>query len=229
MTLDEEKKLVKKAKKDPEAFGRLYDEYYSRIFGYVLRRTANLEMAQDVVSETFLKALKNLRRFKWIGLFKSNSSFGAWLYRIAANEIVNFWRRKKPAVSLEIISDPPSDQNILEEIARAQEKLARHQDFLMLQKEIMTLPEKYQEVLTLRFFEKKQIKEIAEILGKREGTIKSLIHRGIEESCVGFCCASTISRQFLVWPGPFYPRPWLWPFSWSWFSMRQHFPDPIWL
>ncbi|MDP2927152.1 MAG: sigma-70 family RNA polymerase sigma factor [bacterium] len=180
MTLDEEKKLVKKAKKDPEAFGRLYDEYYPRIFGYVLRRTANLEMAQDVVSETFLKALKNLRRFKWIGAFRSNSSFGAWLYRIAANEIVNFWRRKKPTVSLEIISDPSSDQNILEEIARAQEKLARHQDFLMVQKEIMTLPEKYQEVLTLRFFEKKQIKEIAEILGKREGTIKSLIHRGIE-------------------------------------------------
>ncbi len=50
----------------------------------------------------------------------------------------------------------------------------------MIQKEIILLPQKYQEVLVLRFFEKKKIKEIAKILGKREGTVKSLIHRGLE-------------------------------------------------
>lgn len=181
MTIEEEKELVEKAEKDAEAFGRLYDEYYPRIFGYVLRRTANLEIAQDVVSETFLKALKNLGRFKWIGAFRSNSSFGAWLYRIAANEIVNFYRRKKPTVSLEIISDPPSDQNVLEEISLAEDELKKHAEFLAIQKEILLLPEKYQEVLALRFFEKKQIKEITEILGKNEGTVKSLIHRGLEK------------------------------------------------
>mgnify|MGYP001563906972 CR=1 FL=1 len=174
MDFQEEKKLVEKAKDDPAAFGRLYDEYYPKIFGYVLRRTANVEMTQDVVAEPFLKALKNLRRFK------SNSSFGAWLYRLAANEIVNSWRREKPSLPLDDVREPRSDENLLEEIFLAQEKLARHQDFLAVQKEIRELPEKYQTVLTLRFFEEKQIREIAEILGKNEGTVKSLLHRGLK-------------------------------------------------
>jgi RNA polymerase sigma-70 factor (ECF subfamily) len=176
MTLEEEKNLVEKAKKDEQVFGLLYDEYYPRIFGYVLRRTADLDVTQDVVSETFLKALKNLGKFRW-----QNVAFGSWLYRIASNEIVNFFRKKKPTVSLDKISDPASSSNHLQEIIQAQEKLAEHQDFLVIQKQISSLDVKYQEVINLRFFEKKQIKEIAQILGKNEGTIKSLLHRGLEK------------------------------------------------
>ena len=63
----------------------------------------------------------------------------------------------------------------------AQEKLEKHQDFLKIQKEIVKLSIKYQEVITLRFFEKKKIKEIAKILDKKEGTVKSLLHRGLEK------------------------------------------------
>ena len=62
----------------------------------------------------------------------------------------------------------------------AQEKLRQHQDFLEIQERITRLPAKYQEVIALRFFEKKQINEIAQILAKREGTIKSLLHRAIQ-------------------------------------------------
>ncbi|MDP2929988.1 MAG: RNA polymerase sigma factor [bacterium] len=175
MTLREEKELVRKAKKDSEAFGRLYDEHYRKIFGYVLRRTGNIETTQDIVSETFLKALKNLWKFKW-----QNVPFSSWLYRIASNEIVNFYRHKKPAVSLASIAEPVFEKDILEGISLAQERLKEHQDFLEIRKQIGLLPEKYQQVLALRFFESKQIKEIAEILGKREGTIKSLVHRGLK-------------------------------------------------
>jgi RNA polymerase sigma-70 factor (ECF subfamily) len=67
------------------------------------------------------------------------------------------------------------------ELIEAQEKLEQHQEFLEVQQRIVRLPARYQEVITLRFFEKKQIKEIAEILGKREGTIKSLLHRAVEK------------------------------------------------
>jgi len=63
----------------------------------------------------------------------------------------------------------------------AEEELKRYQDFLKVQEKISQLPIKYQEVITLRFFEKKKIKEISEILGKKEGTIKSLLHRGLEK------------------------------------------------
>ena len=57
MDLNEEKELIKLAQKDPEVFAKLYDEYYPKIFGYILKRVANLETAQDITSETFFKAL----------------------------------------------------------------------------------------------------------------------------------------------------------------------------
>ena len=176
MDLKEERDLVRKAKKDSEAFSELYEKYYSQIFGYILKRVANLEIAQDVTSETFLKALKNLWQFRW-----RNIPFSSWLYRIANNETVNYFRKQKGRlVPLEKVAEPASADNIQIEIIEAQEELKKHQDFLKAQEKISKLPLKYQEVIILRFFEKKQIKEIAEILGKKEGTVKSLLHRGLE-------------------------------------------------
>ena len=182
MDLNEEKELVRQAQKAPDAFARLYDQYYPRIFGYVLRRSANIEAAQDITSETFLKALRKLWQFHW-----RNISFSAWLYKIATNEINQYFRKAEytKSVSLEELQEPgcellsPHDPE--SELIEAQEKLKQHQDFLEIQGKIARLPAKYQEVIALRFFEKKQINEIAEILGKREGTIKSLLHRAVEK------------------------------------------------
>jgi RNA polymerase sigma-70 factor (ECF subfamily) len=177
MNPEGEKELIKRAKKDPEAFSELYEKYYSQIFGYALKRVANLEIAQDVTSETFLKALKNLWQFRW-----RNIPFSCWLYRIASNEIVNYFRKHKAKmIPLEKISEPVSNDNLEIEFIEAQEELEKHQDFLRVQEKISKLHFKYQEVIVLRFFEQKQIKEIAEILGKKEGTIKSLLHRGLEK------------------------------------------------
>jgi len=182
MDLSEEEELVNRAQKDPDAFAKLYDQYYPRIFGYVLRRSANLEAAQDITSETFLKALGKLWQFQW-----RNVSFSSWLYKIATNEINQYFRKAeyKKSVSLEELQErgfellSPHDPE--SELIEAQEKLKQHQDFLEIQGKIARLPAKYQEVIALRFFEKKQINEIAEVLGKREGTIKSLLHRAVEK------------------------------------------------
>jgi RNA polymerase sigma-70 factor (ECF subfamily) len=182
MDLSEEKELVRQAQKAPDAFAKLYDQYYPKIFGYALRRTANLEAAQDVTSETFFKALKKLWQFQW-----RNISFSSWLYKIAANEINQYFRKAeyKKSISLEELQEQgfelisPHDPE--SELIEAQEKLEQHQDFLEIQEKIVRLPAKYQEVIALRFFEKKQINEIAEVLGKKEGTIKSLLHRAVEK------------------------------------------------
>ncbi len=181
MDLNEEKELVRQAQKSPDAFAQLYDQYYPKIFGYILRRTASLEVAQDITSETFLKALGKLWQFRWRSV-----SFSSWLYKIASNEINQYYRRAeyRKSISMEELEEQgfelrsPHDPE--SELMEAQEKLKQHQDFLDIQARIVQLPAKYQEVVTLRFFEKKQIKEIAEILGKREGTIKSLLHRAVE-------------------------------------------------
>jgi RNA polymerase sigma-70 factor (ECF subfamily) len=181
MDLNEEKELVRQAQRNPDAFARLYDQYYPRIFGYILRRSANLEAAQDITSETFLKALARLWQFRW-----RNVSFSSWLYKIATNEINQYFRKAeyRKSVSLEELQEHgfelASTSDPEGELLEAQDELKQYQDFLEIQERIVQLPAKYQEVIALRFFEKKQIKEIAEILGKREGTIKSLLHRAIE-------------------------------------------------
>jgi RNA polymerase sigma factor (sigma-70 family) len=179
MNVEQERELVERAKNNTEAFGELYDQYYSQIFGYVLKRTASIEVAQDVTSEVFFKALKNLRQFRWRGV-----PFSSWLYRIATNEIANYFTKSKPwQFSLEEVSNSISfsDPSTETELLQAEAELRRHEEFLTLQENISKLQLKYQEVIVLRFFEDKQLKEIGEILGKREGTIKSLLHRGLEK------------------------------------------------
>jgi len=182
MDLSEEKELVRQAQKAPDAFAKLYDQYYPKIFGYILRRTANLEAAQDLTSETFLNALRKLWQFQW-----RNISFSSWLYKIAANEINQYFRKAeyKKSISLEELQEqgfePVSPNDPESELIEAQEKLRQHQDFLEIQGKIVRLPAKYQEVIALKFFEQKQIKEISEILGKKEGTVKSLLHRAVEK------------------------------------------------
>jgi RNA polymerase sigma-70 factor, ECF subfamily len=177
-----EKDLVRQAQKDPQAFAQLYDHYYPIIFGYVLRRTANLEAAQDITSETFFKALRGLGRFRW-----RNVPFCSWLYRIASNETSQYFRQPdyKRSKSLEEIQEqgfePVSPVDPGSELVEAQERLERHRDFLRIQARLARLPAKYQEVIALRFFEEKQIKEIAQVLGKKEGTVKSLLHRAVEK------------------------------------------------
>lgn len=179
MDLDREQYLVLKAKVDASAFGELYDEYYGKIFSYILKRTANVVAAQDITSEVFLKALDNIKRFEWRGIY-----FSAWLYRIADNEINNSYMHDSRLTRLkEELEETAQLLNIsLEhEIEQAESQLSKQTLFLALHKCITQLPVKYQEVLTLKYFEKKKIKEISLILGKREGTIKSLLHRGVKE------------------------------------------------
>jgi RNA polymerase sigma-70 factor (ECF subfamily) len=179
MELDREQVLVRNAQDDIKAFGELYDEYYARIFNYVLRRTAAVESAQDITSEVFFKALKGLKQFRWRGI-----PFSAWLYRIAAHEIAGYSRNHR---DIQDNLDPDSNASGLTspsaecETLAAEAELQKHEEFLELHKSISRLSVKYQEVITLRFFEKKQLDEIAAILGKPEGTVKSLLHRGLEQ------------------------------------------------
>jgi RNA polymerase sigma-70 factor (ECF subfamily) len=171
----EEKELVERAQRDPKAFGVLYDRYYPKIYHYVLGRTANVETAMDITSTTFFKALSEIKRFHWAGI-----SFGAWLYRIATNEIYTHYRKEKiHSRLLENLNFPLAESDPLSDVIEGENELERHQEYLNVQRNLSQLSEKYQEVISLRFFENKEIHEIAEILGKPEGTIKSLLHRGL--------------------------------------------------
>lgn len=182
MDPDQEKILVERAKSDAEAFGELYDAHYGKIFNYVLRRTADVAVAEDITTDVFIKALDNLQNFTWRGL-----PFSAWLYRIASHEISNYYRSKHHKnMSLDMLMDeqgfePLSEADVEAEYSAAEEALTRHHQFLHVQKNLLQLPQKYQQALSLRYFEKKSITEISLIMGKRPGTIKSLLSRGTKK------------------------------------------------
>ena len=175
MNLEQEKDLVERAKYSSEAFGEFYDLYYDRIFGYALRRSADVDSAKDITSEVFFKALKNITKFRWQGVPASH-----WLYRIANREIINHHNSRKREADYETVSNP-NDPMFRQELTESQENIKSYDDYLDLHKYLSRLSLKHQEVIALRYFEDLSMAEIAQILQKPEGTVKSTLHRGIEQ------------------------------------------------
>jgi RNA polymerase sigma-70 factor (ECF subfamily) len=175
MSLEQEKNLIERAKYSSEAFGELYDLYYDRIFGYALRRSADIDSAKDITSEVFLKALKNIGKFRW-----QRVPFSHWLYRIANREIINHHNRKKRESSFETTSEL-SNSILQQELVAAKNDMKSYDDYLDLHRYLSRLSSKHQEVIALRYFEDMSMADIAEILQKPEGTVKSALHRGIEK------------------------------------------------
>ena len=176
MEREQEKALVEKAKTDPDAFGKLYDEHYSPIFNYLLRRTASVADAQDLTSEVFMKAFKNIGKFKWSGI-----PFSAWLYRIASHEIINKYSKGKHEQSFNIDSTDTDSAPARPSLLQVEDETKKYEDYFVIHQSISRLPAKYREVISLRFFAGKEIHEIAQILDKPESSIKTLLYRGLEK------------------------------------------------
>lgn len=178
----DEEKLLREIADDPAKFAEVYEEFYKRIFTYVFRRTTDYDLSKDIAAETFLKAYTGIRKLKW-----RNISILHWLYKIATNEINKSYNsRKYLPDSLNRINEEYGFQitdysNAESERILLEEELNNHREFARIIKIIKKLDIKYQDVITLRFFEQKSIKEIATILEKKEGTIKSLLSRGLEK------------------------------------------------
>lgn len=182
MNPEQEKQLIEQCRTDPSAFGPLFDRWYKPIFGYIMRRTGDYDLSKDIAAETFLKAFLKINSFRYKG-----SGLSPWLYRIATNELNQYYRKSK--------YKPQSLQQLLED--SAMEKLLHHDDeqereqlenelkafadYERIRQNLIRLDIKYQEVIALRYFEQKSNGEISEILDKNEGTVKSLLSRGLEK------------------------------------------------
>jgi RNA polymerase sigma-70 factor (ECF subfamily) len=175
-----ETELLLQIKTDPAAFRRIFDLYYKAIFGYIFRRTADFDDTADIASETFLKAFTNIRRFEHRGI-----SIKVWLYRIATNEVNLYFRnrqRHKRLFENNAIDQPELFKTyLLEDRQQLEGELLRHKQFLSVVTFLKHMPAKYQNVIALRYFEGKENAEIAEILALKEGTVKSLLSRGLEK------------------------------------------------
>lgn len=171
----DEKEIVLKAKKDPEAFTLLYDKYFPMINRFVYHKVCGEheeEARRDIVSNVFFKAMKNLFKFKYL----HKGSFSGWLYRIAINEINNYFRFKKKQQTLHenvIINNVPETSD--------SEKKIQEITYDKLRNAIQKLTDKEQNIIILRYFEKKSNSEIAVILKKSEGAVKVQVHRAMKK------------------------------------------------
>lgn len=180
LTVDQEKAIVEACKTDTARFETVYDEYYPLVFGYICRRVGKYEVAKDLTSETFLKALTSIGRFEWKGI-----SLSSWLFRIATNEVNSLYRKQRRPyldfldIRAQALADYPDPASLDEEKREVDRHMAEHRVFMEVLEIVQQMPPKYQAVLTLRFFEQKSVSDIADIVGKKEGTVKSLLSRGL--------------------------------------------------
>ena len=167
---DEEKVVQRAQKSDPNAFAELYDEYFDKIYRYIVLKIGDRVEAEDITQQVFLKAYQSISSFKWKGV-----PFSAWLYRIAHNLIVDYLRKstKRPDTLPDeaVVTDNPSN--------RPEELIEKRMDIEQVIEAARHLTEAQREVISLRFAGEMPIAQVAKIMGKSQGAIKALQHSAI--------------------------------------------------
>ncbi len=167
--IHDEQKLVERAKTDPDAFGALYDRYFPQIYRFAYSRLRDQSLAEDVTSEVFFKALKNIKRYTHTG-----HPFSSWLYQIALNAVADHYRGQRGEVELQpALGLADGRPAVIDEVVR-RDRSRR------VWAAIDQLPKQQRAAMVLKFGEDRKIEEIAHILGKSSGAVKLLLHRGVE-------------------------------------------------
>jgi RNA polymerase sigma-70 factor, ECF subfamily len=162
--------LVKLAKYgDREAFAVLYDRHVTSVYRYVYHRVGDRALAEDLTSETFLRALHRIGTFTWQG-----SDVGAWLVTIARNLIIDRYRSAR--YRLEVTTDQPFDAV---EVDGPEDTVLDRMHSMALIAAVKLLTAQQQECVALRFLEGYTIAETARIMGKSEGAVKTLQLRAV--------------------------------------------------
>lgn len=167
--MQNEEHIVRRAQDgDEEAFSMLYEEHFDKVFRYMVLRVKDRSEAEDMAQQVFVKSFEALPSFKWKG-----APFGAWLFSIARNLVVDRQRKagKQPVTSIDdvvLLSDENLENNVetkmeMEKVVEASKSLTPSQ----------------REVVALRFGAEMSIAETAKIMGKNEGAIKALQHSAI--------------------------------------------------
>jgi RNA polymerase sigma-70 factor, ECF subfamily len=167
--MEKEKELVKKFRRgDTQAFGVLYDQYVKRIYNFIFYKTFSKETAEDLTSQTFYKALKNITSFD------EARAFSSWLYTIAYNSVIDHYRRSRNTVDIDDVWDLTDDTDIVKE---TETKL----EFTKVEKYLRELASHERDIIMLRIWQELTYKEVAEITGKSEASCKMVYSRAIRK------------------------------------------------
>jgi RNA polymerase sigma-70 factor (ECF subfamily) len=151
---------------DAEAFGSLYDLLCDDVYRYFYHQLGRAQDAEDLVSLTFLRAWQAISSFKWRG-----RPFEAWLFTVARNQLIDFYRRQRASAPLDEAREdgkPGPEALTLAELEAAATRSA-----------LDRLTQEQREVLVLKFYLNRDNREIAAIMGKREGTVRGLQLRAL--------------------------------------------------
>ena len=167
---DEERALVANAIcGDPQAFTQIYDRYLDRIYRHIYYRVGHQSDAEDLTQQVFMQAWRAIGHYQ-----QTNSPFLAWLFTIAHNVVVSFYRRAKNQQYLG--TDMASDQRWIdpEQVAEAGERE------VAVRQAILRLKPDQQQVVMLRFVENLSHAEVAAALGKSEAAVRVVQHRALQ-------------------------------------------------
>jgi RNA polymerase sigma-70 factor, ECF subfamily len=169
-TPEQQALLERASRAEPAALGALYDQYADRIYAYVYHRVGQAEVAEDLTGQVFMRMLEAIRTGRgW------RTSFSGWLYRIAHNLVIDYYRRRG-RVTLVDIDDAAPVKATHGDPARSAETLL---DREYLRAALFQLTEEQAQVITLRFMEERSIAEVANLMDKTEGAIKALQYRAV--------------------------------------------------
>jgi RNA polymerase sigma-70 factor (ECF subfamily) len=164
-----EHELVRRAQEyDPEAFGEIYERYYNGVYKYIYYRVGDQHLAEDLTMEVFVKTMEAIDGFTFRGV-----PFSAWLYRIASNLVVDHFRRQPAAPALEL------EERLVSEPGSVRQQMDAEFTHQALRRAVADLTEDQQQVIILKFVDGLSNQEVAHVLGKSEGAIKSLQHRAL--------------------------------------------------
>lgn len=165
-------RLIKRIQKgDVDAFGQLYDRFHGPVYSYVLHQVGKPADAEDITSTVFLYVLEKIDGFTWRG-----AGFGAWLFRIARNDVLDYFRRQgsgaREIAFPEDLLERPSGVLVDEQAEAASEERR-------LLCAIAALSEEQQQVVLLKLILNFSNRQVGEVLDKTEGAVKALTHRAL--------------------------------------------------
>jgi RNA polymerase sigma-70 factor (ECF subfamily) len=167
--LREEESIARRLqKREPEAWSAVYEEYFPRVFRYIALRVSNRTEAEDLTEQAFLKALESIDSFRWRGV-----PFPAWLFRIARNLVIDYWRTAKSKTPL------PLDESLLNDDADPVAIAETNLDIKQVFQAIGQLTQSQREVIELRFVGGLSVTEVSKLLGKSEGAVKVMQHSAL--------------------------------------------------
>lgn len=161
--------LVRRAQEYEEsALEMLYQKYYPKIYNYAFMQMGDVQASEDLASEVMLKMIESIKSYKFRGL-----PFGAWVFRIARNRIIDLHRRRKRRGEVDL------SETISSALANPQALAERALERGQLHVALKHLTEEQRQVIVLKFMEGFDNRSIGKIMGRSEGAVKSLQHRAL--------------------------------------------------